>query len=122
MGIVRAVLFFFLQKKHHTYFSSCQIKHHKNKRAVWKVSFLSSLVTMSIDVWITQPYTGQGRPSTALSQADNRQREGWVEKERRGEMEGVEEEMVVAILSGHAGWAGSGALKAFLLFLPSIHP
>lgn len=49
----------------------------------------------------------------------NRQREGWVETERRGEMGGVEEEVVV-ILSGHAGWGGGGALKFFLLFLPSI--
>lgn len=46
----------------------------------------------------------------------NRQREGWVET-KKGEME---EEVVVVILSGHAGWGGGGALKVFLPFLPSI--
>lgn len=35
-------------------------------------------------------------------------------------MKGVEEVMVVVFLSGHARRAGSGALKEFLLFLPSI--
>lgn len=43
-----------------------------------------------------------------------------MEKDRRGEMKGVEEVMVVVFLSGHARRAGSGALKEFLLFLPSI--
>lgn len=42
------VVFFFVAKSS-TQSTSCQIKCHKNKRAVWKVSFLSSLVTKSID-------------------------------------------------------------------------
>lgn len=83
--------------------------------------FLSSLVTTSIDVKITQPYTGEGLPSTDPSQADKMDRErkmgeGGGEERWKGEGDVV----VVAILSGHAGWGGGVALKLFLVFLPSF--
>lgn len=67
--------------------SQRQIKHHKNKRAAGKVSFLSSFCYHEYRCFkITYSYTGWGRPSAALSQADrmNRQTGGDGEDRWRG--------------------------------------
>lgn len=77
-GSCRPFYCFFAKSVTHT---SCEIKHHKNKTAVWKVSFLSSLVTMSIDVLDNIALHRSGS-SIHCSQTTDREKDGW---RRRGE-------------------------------------
>lgn len=81
---------------------------------------------MRIDVKITEPYTGQGRPSTALSQADkmNRQRRMGGDGEERWRGGGG---------GGRGGGGGCSPVRSCRVgrwwrteirppFFPSIHP
>lgn len=120
-GILWADLLFHCRKKRRkksiTPTSSCQIKHHKNKRAVWKVFIFCCFEDRCSENMALHRSGSSIHCSCSGRQHEQTEKDGW---RRRGEDRWRGEEEVVVVIAGMQGRGVGGALKSVLLILPSI--